>query len=102
MYETQNTQVLHWLMAGSSITPVDAYEHLHCLRLSARIYDLRKRGHSIVTMWESDGRKRYARYTLEKLAQRMKCVECGTNFADYPSKLCPGCEAYRAHTGAEL
>lgn len=27
-----------------------------------------------------------------------RCIECGTNFADPPSKVCPGCEAYREHT----
>jgi hypothetical protein len=26
-----------------------------------------------------------------------RCVECGTNYADPPSKRCPGCEAYREH-----
>lgn len=25
------------------------------------------------------------------------CEECG-NYADPPSRLCPGCEAYQAHT----
>jgi rubrerythrin len=33
------------------------------------------------------------RYPLPK-----KCIECGTNYADPPSKLCPGCEAYQEHT----
>lgn len=28
------------------------------------------------------------------------CEECGKYPADPPSKLCPGCEAYREHTGA--
>ena len=27
----------------------------------------------------------------------IKCEECGINYADPPSKLCPGCEAYRGH-----
>ena len=27
------------------------------------------------------------------------CKDCGINPADPPSRLCPGCEAYRAHTG---
>ena len=25
------------------------------------------------------------------------CSECGMNRADYPSDLCPGCEAYQEH-----
>ena len=27
------------------------------------------------------------------------CDECGVNRADPPSNVCPGCEAYREHTG---
>lgn len=27
-----------------------------------------------------------------------KCVECGTNWADWPSKICVGCDAYKEHT----
>lgn len=27
------------------------------------------------------------------------CKECGVNSADPPSRICPGCEAYREHTG---
>lgn len=30
---------------------------------------------------------------------RLLCEDCGKCWADYPSKLCPGCEAYREHTG---
>ena len=33
----------------------------------------------------------------EELASR--CYECEVNYADTPSKLCPGCQAYRDHTG---
>jgi hypothetical protein len=25
------------------------------------------------------------------------CDDCGKNLADYPSRLCPGCEAYLEH-----
>ena len=32
--------------------------------------------------------------------RRKRCDDCGKNWADRPSKLCPGCEAYREHTGA--
>ena len=27
----------------------------------------------------------------------MLCDDCGINYADPPSRLCPGCEAYRDH-----
>jgi ribosomal protein L32 len=32
-----------------------------------------------------------------RMPHRMKCEECGKNYADPPSRLCPGCEAYREH-----
>jgi len=28
-----------------------------------------------------------------------KCSDCGEKYSDPPSKLCPGCQAYRDHTG---
>ncbi len=28
------------------------------------------------------------------------CEECGVHLADPPRKICPGCDAYREHTGA--
>jgi len=31
----------------------------------------------------------------EQLAAQ--CYECAVNYADTPSKLCPGCQAYREH-----
>ena len=34
-----------------------------------------------------------------KMPRRCRCVECGVNWADYPSDLCPGCYAYKEHTG---
>lgn len=36
---------------------------------------------------------------LRRSPNRM-CTECGKYPADHPSKLCPGCEAYREHTAA--
>ncbi len=33
----------------------------------------------------------------EGLPRRKRCVECGVNWSDPPSRLCPGCEAYREH-----
>ena len=48
----------------------------------------------------------WARETSGEMTTRVKqnrrkwCDECGVNLADLPSKLCPSCESYRAHTGA--
>lgn len=37
---------------------------------------------------------------LAPAARRRRCDDCGINWADLLSHLCPGCEAYREHTGA--
>ena len=38
-------------------------------------------------------------YEMEnKAPRRRRCDDCGVNWADPPSKLCPGCQAYAAHT----
>ena len=29
--------------------------------------------------------------------RRVRCAECGKYYADPPSRLCPGCEAYQEH-----
>lgn len=36
---------------------------------------------------------------LEEIFEDRVCKECGKYPADPPSKLCPGCEAYREHSG---
>lgn len=36
-------------------------------------------------------------WEFEDKPNDLKCIECGTNLADPPSLLCPGCEAYREH-----
>lgn len=34
-----------------------------------------------------------------KRRRRVMCDECGKYPADLPSRICPGCDAYREHTG---
>ena len=46
MSGAQNREVLAWLRERP-ITPMDAIKHLGCLRLGARIFDLRAEGHAI-------------------------------------------------------
>lgn len=48
--ENQNNRVLQFLLAHGSITQDEAYDMKPRIqRLSARIFDLRNRGHEIVT-----------------------------------------------------
>ena len=60
---SQNDQVLKLLKNGP-VTPLDALREVDCLRLAARVWDLRSKGHSIVTDMITKGDKTYAQYRL--------------------------------------
>lgn len=47
--KSQNKQVLDYMKNHGSITPLEALNHIGCMRLSARIWDLRKEGYNINT-----------------------------------------------------
>ncbi|WP_369608232.1 helix-turn-helix domain-containing protein [Snodgrassella alvi] len=40
--EAQTIQILEFMRAGNSITPLDALRKFGCMRLGARIYDLKQ------------------------------------------------------------
>lgn len=63
---TQTSQILEYMRAGHSITPIEALQRFGCMRLGARIYDLKQTGYEINTTIVNDERtgKRYARYFL--------------------------------------
>ena len=61
---TQAKGILDALKRGEALTPLDALDRFGCFRLGARIWDLKRAGHLIATEWETDGRKRWARYRL--------------------------------------
>ena len=69
-YITQAQRVLFLLKSGGSLTPLEAFYAIGTMRLAAIIYDLRRAGHSIVMNWETNGRKRWGRYVLERLAPK--------------------------------
>jgi len=61
---SQNERILHYLESGKKITPLGAWNRFDCMRLSARIIDLRKLGYYFeVTMVKKNG-KRFAQYQL--------------------------------------
>ena len=67
---TQTQMILNHLKSFGSITPRDALELYGCMRLGARIYDLRKAGHSISKSNETKPNRfgemtTYARYKIE-------------------------------------
>lgn len=60
---SQNDTILRMLEQGP-ITAMDALRGAGCMRLAARIDDLRRRGHNIVTHTVSEGGKKFAKYFL--------------------------------------
>lgn len=68
---TQSDKILRHLIDYGSITPMEALEQYGCMRLGARIYDLKRQGHEIgreiVTGKNRYGeRTQYARYTMAR------------------------------------
>ena len=66
---TQSQLILNHLKTHGSITALDALREYGCMRLGARIWDLKHQGHDIRTTFESAqnryGEKvNYARYTM--------------------------------------
>lgn len=64
--ESQNQLIRQHLESGKTITPLEALSMYGCLRLGARIYDLRQDGLPIKTEIKRNGRKRFAEYSLLK------------------------------------
>lgn len=69
---TQTELILEYMREYGSITPIEALTECGCLRLSARIYDLKRCGHSITSeritvIGKKTGHVSYpSRYTLQK------------------------------------
>jgi hypothetical protein len=60
---TQEKWILSALYWGP-ITPMQALKGCGCLRLAARIRDLRSQGHNIITEQVNENGKRFAKYHL--------------------------------------
>jgi 23S rRNA pseudoU1915 N3-methylase RlmH len=64
--QSQTDQILNYLSNGKVITPIEALNKFGCLRLAARIADLRKSGHLIFTDSITKNGKTFASYKLIK------------------------------------
>ncbi len=58
--------VLQHLETGGTLTHLDALRLYGCARLAARIDDLKKQGHIIISEDVLEGGKTFARYHLSK------------------------------------
>jgi hypothetical protein len=57
-------KIREWLERGKSITPFQALQWWGCMRLGARIYDLRNDGMNIITEIVEKNGKQYAKYSV--------------------------------------
>lgn len=70
---TQTDRILRHLREHGSITPLEALREYGCMRLGARIWDLKRQGYKISSRIETARNKhgervQYARYTIEEAA----------------------------------
>ena len=65
---SQCTDVLKHMKRYGSITPMVALKNYQCMRLAARIGDLKDAGHDIMSTMIRKNGKRFAKYTLKALA----------------------------------
>ena len=68
---SDKNRVLAYLREHGSITPLEALDGFGCMRLGARVWDLRHDGHNIVTeiiqgVDRHGEPARFARYTLKE------------------------------------
>ena len=61
---TQNQKILEYLKSGKKLTPLEALNKFGCLRLSARIFNLKEQGHAIITENVTRKGKTFAEYSL--------------------------------------
>ena len=63
---TQTQRILIYLKTGKSLTPLEALQKFGCLRLAARVADLRRDGHTLWTNYVQKDKKIFAAYKLSK------------------------------------
>jgi len=65
---SQEERILHYMGQGYSITPMGALNLFGCFRLGARIWDLKKAGHKIVSkmVTNSYSKKKYSEYWIDR------------------------------------
>ena len=61
---SQSNQILKCLESGASLTAVEALKRFGCLRLAARIEDMRKDGIPIITTMVNKNDSRVASYSM--------------------------------------
>ena len=60
----QRKQILAYLQSGNQLTSLEALQKFNCLRLSARIHELKK-SHSVQSVWTWRGEKQVKLYYMQ-------------------------------------
>ena len=63
---SQCSRIIDYLATGHAVTPLEALRRWGCFRLGARIWDLRRDGHTIKATLIQRGGKRFAQYRLAR------------------------------------
>ena len=63
---TQIGQIKEYLLAGNSLTPIEALNMFGAFRLSAVVFKLKEQGLNIKTEMVYEEDKRYAKYYIEE------------------------------------
>lgn len=71
----QRVQIYEYFLAGGALTSLDALHKFGCMRLGARVWELKKMGIPILDRWvgrvNANGKwKRYKEYYMEKTNDR--------------------------------
>jgi len=67
MTTSQNNQILRALRQGRKITPLDALYDFGCMRLSSRIYDIKRMGYTVHTeLVQLSNGKKVACYSIPR------------------------------------
>jgi len=59
---SQEQDILNYLKCGNKLTPLEAVQLFGCMRLGARIYDLKEKGYPIDSRTVKKGKKYVAEY----------------------------------------
>lgn len=70
--QSQNAAILNHMLAGKSISPLEALNLYGCLRLGGRRYDLVKDGWNVKTDIVKENGKRFARYSIDPARPRIE------------------------------
>jgi hypothetical protein len=64
--ESQNKRISEWFQLGFSLTPAEGWSRFGCLRLAARVKEIRNNGLDVKTEMITENGKRFANYYLYK------------------------------------